>query len=154
MKLGADVAAVDSLSRAFNDQSHRLQGSLRTIDGMVVTVWWQGPDADRFRRAWNGELRANGDQAAEALALLARQLAAQADQQRRASDPDATTSSGVGLPVIGGQVTGQVSGMVGAEASWDHSVKIQDGNLKAGGSAEVVVGGQVTAGGSVTDGPV
>ena len=49
MKLGADVAAVDSLSRVVNDESQRLQTSLRTVDGMVATVWWQGPDADRFR---------------------------------------------------------------------------------------------------------
>src|SRR4051794_35579764 len=98
MKLGADVAAVDALSRAVNDESQQLQRSLRTVDHMVATVWWQGADADRLRSTWAGDLRAKGGQAAEALALLARQLAAQADQQRRASDPDATTSSGFGLP--------------------------------------------------------
>src|SRR3954452_17753656 len=128
MKLGADVAAVDSLGRVVNDESERLRRSLRTVDGMVVTVWWQGADADRFRTAWGGDLRAKGGQAAEALALLARHLAAQADQQRRASDPDATTSSGAGPPGL----TGQVTGVVGVDARWDHKVAIEHGTLVVG----------------------
>ncbi|HEV7934183.1 MAG TPA: WXG100 family type VII secretion target [Actinomadura sp.] len=51
---GANIAALEELSRMFNKNSRNLDALIKDLNGRTVAsseTWW-GPGADRFRSAW------------------------------------------------------------------------------------------------------
>ncbi|RAY12178.1 WXG100 family type VII secretion target [Actinomadura craniellae] len=51
---GANIAALEELSRMFSKHSRNLDALIKDLNGRTVSsseVWW-GPRADRFRSAW------------------------------------------------------------------------------------------------------
>ncbi|SEG90666.1 WXG100 family type VII secretion target [Thermomonospora echinospora] len=53
-KRGANIAALEDLSRMFSKHSRNLDALIKDLNGRTVSsteIWW-GPSADRFRSAW------------------------------------------------------------------------------------------------------
>jgi WXG100 family type VII secretion target len=51
---GANIAALEDLSRMFTKHSRNLDALIKDLNGRTVSsseIWW-GPNADRFRSAW------------------------------------------------------------------------------------------------------
>ncbi|GAA2085644.1 WXG100 family type VII secretion target [Actinomadura alba] len=51
---GANIAALEELSRMFSKHSRNLDALIKDLNGRTVSsteTWW-GPQADRFRSAW------------------------------------------------------------------------------------------------------
>jgi WXG100 family type VII secretion target len=51
---GANIAALEDLSRMFSKHSRNLDALIKDLNGRTVSsteIWW-GPGADRFRSAW------------------------------------------------------------------------------------------------------
>ena len=55
------------------------------ISSQVNSVWWKGPDADRFRNEWEGQFSAQLKKIAEALRQTGTIVRKQAQQQRQTS---------------------------------------------------------------------
>lgn len=65
---GANIAALEDLSRMFSKHSRNLDALIKDLNGRTVSSqenWW-GPGADRFRSAWM-EAKAAFDRMAMAL---------------------------------------------------------------------------------------
>ncbi|GAA1542190.1 hypothetical protein GCM10009678_25770 [Actinomadura kijaniata] len=53
-KRGANIAALEDLSRMFSKHSRNLDALIKDLNGRTVSsseIWW-GPGAERFRAAW------------------------------------------------------------------------------------------------------
>lgn len=83
--LGADVEALDSLARRFDEESNMIKQAISTIGNQIQQTWWQGSDADRFRNEWESTDRSQLQRIAEALAQAAIDCRRQAQQQREVS---------------------------------------------------------------------
>ena len=57
-QLGADVEQLDQLSRKFDQEAQQIAQATQQISSQVNSVWWKGPDADRFRNEWEGQFAA------------------------------------------------------------------------------------------------
>lgn len=65
---GANIAALEDLSRIFNKHSRNLDALIKDLNGRTVSsteTWW-GPGADRFRASWQ-EAKSAFDKMAVAL---------------------------------------------------------------------------------------
>ncbi|WP_411373855.1 hypothetical protein ACLH0K_12175 [Arthrobacter sp. MPF02] len=87
---GADVVQLRQLAASLRSAGRRLEGQQQSLTGQVTTVRWPGPDAERFRQAW---------QASDSSSLLAAALflntAAEA-VLRHAQEQEAASSAGAG----------------------------------------------------------
>jgi hypothetical protein len=81
-QLGADDVEVDRLATTFDRTAARLATSEESITTSVQSVTWVGPDADAFR----SKLKAQLSTVSERLTTVAKELRAQAEAQRTASD--------------------------------------------------------------------
>src|SRR5690349_3734069 len=86
--LGADVDALDALSRTFEQESRRLLGSVTAIDATMRSAWWSGNDATRFDSEWQRTHASSVRSVAQLLADASHTLATQSRQQRGASGAD------------------------------------------------------------------
>ena len=84
-QLGADVEELDRLARTFQEEAAKIEQATARISSQVNSVWWKGPDADRFRSEWEGSYRAQLRQIAERLKQTGQQVRQQASQQRQTS---------------------------------------------------------------------
>ena len=48
-QLGNDPEQLDQLSKKFEQEAQQIQQATQQISSQVNSVWWKGPDADRFR---------------------------------------------------------------------------------------------------------
>ena len=85
-QLGADDVEVDRLAATFDSTAARLRTSEESITSSVQSVTWLGPDADSFRTKWKSGMKAQLTTVSERLTGLAKELRAQAEAQRGASD--------------------------------------------------------------------
>ena len=85
-QLGADDVEVDRLATTFDSTAARLRTSEESITSSVQSVTWLGPDADSFRTKWKSGMKAQLSTVSERLTGLAKELRAQAEAQRGASD--------------------------------------------------------------------
>lgn len=53
--IGADMGQLQSLKGTFDRESGTVAQLTGTITSQVGATQWQGPAADRFRQAWEGE---------------------------------------------------------------------------------------------------
>jgi WXG100 family type VII secretion target len=65
---GANIAALEELSRMFSKHSRNLDALIKDLNGRTVgsTETWWGPQADRFRSIWQ-EAKTHFDKMAVAL---------------------------------------------------------------------------------------
>ncbi len=56
-KVGADLPQLDDLKKVLDNNVARTQEILSTIDSKLSSTHWEGPAAQRFRDAWNGEFK-------------------------------------------------------------------------------------------------
>ena len=56
-KIGAEMGQMQELQSTFNQQSQAVQQLTAAINGKVNGTLWEGPAADRFRQAWEGQFQ-------------------------------------------------------------------------------------------------
>jgi uncharacterized protein YukE len=84
-QLGNDPEQLDQLSKKFEQEAQQIQQATQQISSQVNSVWWKGPDADRFRNEWEGQFAAQLKKIAEALRQTGTIVRKQAQQQRQTS---------------------------------------------------------------------
>ena len=84
-QLGADVEQLDLLSRKFDEEAQRIETAVSAISAQVLSIWWQGPDADRFRNQWESTDTATLRQVVQRLQAAGTDCRNQANQQRQVS---------------------------------------------------------------------
>ena len=84
-QLGADVEQLDLLSRKFDEEAQRIETAISAISSQMLSTWWQGPDAERFRNQWESADTATLRQVVQRLQAAATDCRNQANQQRQVS---------------------------------------------------------------------
>lgn len=84
-QLGADVEQLDQLSRKFDEAAQQISTATQQITSQVNSVWWKGPDAERFKSEWQGQHAAQLKRISEALRQIGQVARKQAQQQRQTS---------------------------------------------------------------------
>lgn len=84
--VGADVAELRHVGSALDRCSQRLVAIRGALTRGLSSSPWRGGDAQRFRQRWNAQLAPRLTVTADTLAAAARTLAAEADEQERASE--------------------------------------------------------------------
>ena len=112
--VGADVEALRTLARTLSQAADRLDATNSTVSGGLSNVRWSGPDAERFRAAWQQQSRKSLSSAATALREAAQALQRNALEQERASAATGGAlpgSSGPGsaMPSVAGPTPDQFS---------------------------------------------
>jgi len=83
---GADTAQLRSTADQFTQAADQLQGTLRSIHGVVSnSSFWRGPDSEQFRTDWNSRSSASLNGAINTLREGALILRRNADEQEKAS---------------------------------------------------------------------
>ncbi len=148
-QLGADVDALEALSRTFDHESRRLFGSVTVIDSTMRSVWWAGIGAARFETEWQRNHAAAVRSVAQLLAEAARTVAAQSRQQRATSTDQKVPANlftggfGAALDAIRTFALHEYSTSASFESS--HGVLRADGSIGsnrtgASGSVDVLTG--------------
>ena len=119
--VGADLAEMEQLARAFDVAASRLSGLAGQVRQGIQISAWLGPAAARFRVDWDSQHSRVLRHTAEELRGAARQVRAQAEDQRRAS----TAGSENALTPVGGR-----SG--GGSGGWGPSDEDMAGFARAG----------------------
>ncbi|TLM85511.1 hypothetical protein FDW83_03785 [Pseudarthrobacter sp. NamE2] len=78
---GADVAQLRQLAASLRSAGRRLEGQQQSLAGQVTTVRWPGPDAERFRRAWQASHSSSLSAAASFLNSAAEAVLRHAQEQ-------------------------------------------------------------------------
>src|SRR4051795_12649523 len=89
-QLGADVDALDVLTRSFDHESHKLVASITAINATLQTTWWAGVKAGRFESDWRRQHTTSLRSVAQLLTDASQALRAQAQAQRTVSDAELT----------------------------------------------------------------
>lgn len=84
-QLGADPEELERLSKKFEQEAQQIQQAQQQITNQVNSVWWKGPDADKFRNEWEGQFASQLKKIAEALRQTGTIVRKQAQQQRQTS---------------------------------------------------------------------
>lgn len=94
--VGADVGALRSLSKLFDDTAHRFERTGSELTASLARSSWSGADAARFRSDWNARLRPRLTDVAQDLSESAVRLREEADEQERASESGGGTGGNRG----------------------------------------------------------
>ena len=84
-QLGADVDALDALTRTFDHESHKLIASMNAINATLHSTWWAGVNATRFEGDWRRQHATSVRSVAQLLTGAAHTLRTQSQQQRTVS---------------------------------------------------------------------
>ncbi|WP_413452606.1 hypothetical protein AA0Y32_09900 [Georgenia phoenicis] len=90
---GADVEALRASSRELADTAQALLVTNVRVTGLIYNVEWNGPDAARFRSAWESEYSPRLSEVSAALNRAAADVLEQAADQERASSASGAMSS-------------------------------------------------------------
>jgi WXG100 family type VII secretion target len=85
-QLGADVEQLDGLARRFQEESSQVDQLISRITSQINEVWWQGPDAERFKSEWQGTFTQQLRNISTALRDAGTNVSRQATAQREASN--------------------------------------------------------------------
>jgi len=88
-----NVAAIRAIAADIARSGQTLQGSITSLDRLVSTVDWSGPDAQAFTAQWRSEQRRLMVQAVQYLGTSAQKLIQQADDQEVVSGSSPNSSS-------------------------------------------------------------
>jgi hypothetical protein len=114
MFFGADTAGLDAFARRCAAEARALDDLRQGLEGIVRSVDWQGPDAERLRGTWSARTAPGFEHAAALLRRCGEETTAHADEQEAAS---ATTSPGAAArPPTGSPGPGPLPGLLGAAA--------------------------------------
>lgn len=83
--MGMDVEAVKAFAKVAAAKADELEGISSRLKGLLASVDWTGPDADKFKQEWNTTHTKNLKAIAEGLDKVAKSATANADQQSAAS---------------------------------------------------------------------
>lgn len=83
--IGADPEALDVLARGLRAASGDLGSTVGRIEAAISRSGWSGPDAERFRRAWQSSHRRAIQEGSARCRTLADRIDRHAAEQRRAS---------------------------------------------------------------------
>lgn len=89
-QLGADVDALDALTRTFDHESHKLITSMNAINATLHSTWWAGVNATRFEGDWRRQHATSLRSVAQLLTDASQTLRTQSRQQRTVSDTELT----------------------------------------------------------------
>jgi uncharacterized protein YukE len=78
-QVGADLQALDTLSRTFNAQAAEIDQLIATINSQIGQTWWIGPAAENFKNQWTSQFVPNLHSLQEAL----RRAGAEAQSRRQ-----------------------------------------------------------------------
>ena len=84
-QLGADVDALDALTRTFDHESHKLIASMNAMNAMLHSTWWAGVNATRFEGDWRRQHAPSLRSVAQLLTDASQTLRTQVQQQRTVS---------------------------------------------------------------------
>lgn len=82
---GADVEQLRQLGRDLTTQAEQLDATVARLNSKVLSVPWQGPDAERFRSDWSQRLSVSVKSVADILRDASSKSLANAVQQEQAS---------------------------------------------------------------------
>ena len=84
-RLGGEPGAMRRAAHEFDEQAERVRSYGEAMTAEVTQMWWQGPDADRFRADWEQIHRRASQKISGALGRLAACLRQEAAKQEAAS---------------------------------------------------------------------
>lgn len=84
-QLGADVDALDELSRRFTGSADQIGELISGLAAQIQSAWWVGGDADKFRGDWDGQYKPQLQSVCDRLRETAQAVTQQATQQRQTS---------------------------------------------------------------------
>ena len=84
-RMGGDPGAMRRAAYELDAQAERIGGYGESMSAELHRVWWQGPDADRFRADWERIHRRASRRIVSELRRLAGCLRQEADRQEGAS---------------------------------------------------------------------
>lgn len=114
---GADIAQLRALSKSMDQSGARLRTVESTVNSMVQSAAWKGPDGDTFRSEWTATLRPLLNKSSTALQAQSRALLGQADEQERASGAAGAGGGNDGGGTSGGSGNGGAGG-TGSPRNW------------------------------------
>jgi uncharacterized protein YukE len=79
--LGLNVLQMRTLVAGCQREASAIRSTVQQLQRVIDSTWWQGPDADTFRRQWEAEHRRKSLDVAQDLDQLASFLAHHADKQ-------------------------------------------------------------------------
>lgn len=100
--IGADLADLRDFAKTMDKASHALLQQAQTLSSVVnQDRGWKGPDAERFRHAWNTSHRPTLAATARSLQNVSDLLRRNAEEQEKASSvAGGAGSEGLALPVL------------------------------------------------------
>lgn len=103
--VGADTEQLRATATQLTQAADRLQGTLQHLNSSVTnTMYWRGPDSERFRSEWNGRFVHVLRTAIDSLRSGAETLRRNADEQVNASRAEGGGSDGAGGSTKGSPV--------------------------------------------------
>lgn len=84
-QLGADPEQLDQLSKKFDTEAQQIATATQQITSQLNSVWWKGPDAEKFKNEWEGQFASQLKKISEALKQVGTVVRKQAQQQRQTS---------------------------------------------------------------------
>lgn len=91
---GADTEAAAAFARRCTAGARTLDELRQSLDGIVHSVHWQGPDAERLRETWSSHSAPDLERAAVMLRNRGAEMTAHADEQDAASAAEGSTTGG------------------------------------------------------------
>ncbi|GEM_PF-2817853 len=84
-RFGGEPAAMRRAAQAFDEQAERIRNYGEAMTAEINDMWWQGPDANRFRADWERIHRRASQKISGELGRLAACLRQEAAKQEAAS---------------------------------------------------------------------
>ncbi|SDC84439.1 hypothetical protein [Nocardioides lianchengensis] len=114
--LGMDTDAARNASNDLQGGADQITGLAQRLDGLLMQLEWNGPDAERVRASWQEQERRQLDSTAEHLTSLVTLIRQEADAQDHASGQASggTTGGGVDGTLEQEQADGGITGWLGA----------------------------------------
>ena len=82
---GADVQQLKTLGSKLSAGSNEIEQQRNTLNKVLHSTDWKGPDADKFRSEWNGQHVAALAKVSQALQEAGKQASRNATEQESAS---------------------------------------------------------------------
>jgi hypothetical protein len=137
--IGLSVEEMSKLATLLHRTSERLTSSQLNVNRAVASTWWAGPDSAAFAERWSSVLSPTLSQRSQDFEALSATIRRQRDEQITASQPDATSGSGLpvgGSPASTGPLTPPVPAGQGTTQSTVEAT-VPDGGWDIGKSVEI-----------------
>jgi uncharacterized protein YukE len=82
---GADIVQLKNLGTKLQAGSNEIENQRNTLNKVLASTDWKGPDADKFRNEWNGQHMTALNKVAQALQEAGKRATQNAAEQEQAS---------------------------------------------------------------------